>query len=36
MLNIIKSKIKNSYKNLVVNTKDKIIRHKEFTPAVRN
>jgi len=36
MLNIIKLKLKNKYKNVGINTKDKIIRSKEFTPAVRN
>ena len=36
MLNIIKLKLKNKYKNVGINTKDKIIRFKEFTPAVRN
>jgi hypothetical protein len=36
MLNIIKLKLKNKYKDLGLNTKDKIIYFKEFTPAVRN
>lgn len=36
MLNILKIKLKNKYKTLGVNTKNKIIRHKEFSPAVRN
>lgn len=36
MLNIIKFKLKNKYKNLGVNTKNKVIRYKEFAPAVRN
>ncbi len=36
MLNIIKLKLKNKYKNIGINAKDKIIRYKEFTPAVRN
>jgi hypothetical protein len=36
MLNIIKLKLKNRYKNLGVNTKNRIIRPKEFSPVVRN
>jgi len=36
MLNIIKFKLKNKYKNLGINTKNRIIRYKEFAPAVRN
>ena len=36
MLNIIKLKLKNKYKNLGINTKNKIIHSKEFAPAVRN
>ncbi len=36
MLNIIKLKLKNRYKNLGVNTKNKIVRPKEFLPTVRN
>jgi hypothetical protein len=36
MLNIIKLKLKNRYKNIGVNVKERIIRSKEFSPAVRN
>jgi len=36
MLNIIKLKLKNRYKSLNINTKNKIKHFKEFTPAVRN
>jgi len=36
MLNIIKLKLKNKYKNLGVNAKNRIIRYKEFSPAIRN
>jgi hypothetical protein len=37
MLNIIKLKLKNknNYKTLI-NTKNEIISHKEYSPAVRN
>jgi hypothetical protein len=36
MLNIFKLKLKNRYKNPGVNTKNRIARFKEFSPAVRN
>jgi hypothetical protein len=36
MLNIIKLKLKNKYKTIGVNTKDRIIYYKEFSPAIRN
>jgi hypothetical protein len=36
MLNIIRFKLKNNYKNLGVNAKNKVIKYKEFAPAVRN
>jgi len=36
MLNIIKLKLKNKYKSLGINTKDRIINYKEFSPAIRN
>jgi len=36
MLNIIKFKLKNKYNTLGINAKNRIIRPKEFSPAVRN
>jgi hypothetical protein len=36
MLNIIKIKLKDKYKKIGINSKNKILRHKEFSPAVRN
>jgi hypothetical protein len=36
MLNIIKLKLKNRYKSLGINAKNRIIYSKEFSPAVRN
>ena len=36
MLNIIKLKLKNKYKTLGVNAKNKILYNKEFSPAIRN
>lgn len=36
MLNIIKSKIKNTYKKKTLNSETIINRNKDFVPAVRN
>ena len=36
MLNIIKLKLKNKYKTIGVNAKNRIIYYKEFSPAIRN
>jgi len=36
MLNIIKLKLKNKYKTLGVNAKNRIIYYKEFSPSIRN
>ena len=36
MLNIIKLKLKNKYKNIAINAKNRVIHYKEFSPAVRN
>jgi ribosomal VAR1-like protein len=36
MLNIFKLKLKNKYKNLGINTKNKIVHYKELVPAVRS
>jgi hypothetical protein len=36
MLNIVKLKLKSRYKNLGINEKTRILRPKEFSPAVRN
>jgi len=36
MLNIVKLKLKSRYKNIGINEKTKILRPKEFSPAVRN
>jgi hypothetical protein len=36
MLNIIKLKLKNKYKNLAINANNRVIDYKEFSPAIRN